>query len=1298
MESLRLPLWALTLRLENDALVASLGDGRRLAVATSQPADALTPTDGSLVAAQVLGIELAERLARSAPRPLSLLYPDGPLDAVDWEHLDLAGTRLAEQFALGRQLLSDSDLATPVVALTDSLTVRLVLDEAAARLSEPALRLRDLAQETHREHLASDQVLVLADVSLERLLKEVSLPARPRLVLLAGMPSADTLSSALDVGAAVIVLADGADVGSEPVLTLLQQLRQGLSLGEAVRWLHRRAAPQRFEARLYGDPDLRFVRPQPPTSRRQVTSLWFDLVGSTSLITTLGDEAYADTLTTVHERCAQILRRHGGQPDNPQGNDGLMAYFGHPVAVENAAVRAVEAGLAIVRAVRDLGLAVRVGIATGWVAVKGGQPVGLSIHFAARLQQAAEPHAVLISDATRRLVEHAFELMPVEQRPPLKGIDDAEVLYLVAGTPGDRHANQREHAPHLTPLLARQQELDRLHQCWQQVRSDHAGAAALAAGTDATGASTATCSLVVVSAEAGMGKSRLVRQFRQQIECDGARVLECRCRTDAMVSPFLTLAEALRRWIGIDAQPDPAVARRRLVAVLPRASRSAESLALLTDMLGIGTEPPVDAASARPRLIALLGDWIETFARDEPCCVLLEDWHWADPSLRELVENLLRRRGRPRLLMVVTERSEAGAAPISTTPITRIELTGLPNEAARQLVEHVAAGAALSARMVAQLAARGDGVPLFIEEAVRMALSLGAGGEAGNSDLQTLEQLPASLHDLLSARLDGLGEAKLIAQVAAVLGRQFTRDLLAALVEASGYALDSEALDAGLAELTGSGLVRREGAGGFSFRHALIRDAAYNSLWLRDRQVLHGRAVALLRARWPEVAEQQPELLAQHMTEAGLHREALAQWEAAAQHAAARSAQLEAISHLRRALGLIATLDPGTGRDRTALRLHLLLAAQLLATEGYGADAVLSAYQDAERLCDGLGDDMARFKVEMGLGAYHFMRADFARALDHGQRAAAIAARSNDLKQRLQAHWSQACVLFHQGRLRATMREMETSLALYQQSMHSQFGLQDPGVMCMAYSSWGLWELGRPDAALARIGEAVSIADAFQHPFSQAVVLSYAVSVELLRGETEAALARAERCIKVCDEHGFPVWLAITRCMRGYLQCELGQFDRGLAEIDAGYAQWLATGARVSQPLCLALQAQALMLSGDLVTAEIRVDEGLTIVERLGERQLEAELTRLRGVLRVRRGEKSDGEAWLRRAYASALRQHRLGFALRSASDLARLWQRQGRRDAALRLLAPLAARWREGLETRDVRTAAVLLESLRAG
>ena len=799
-----------------------------------------------------------------------------------------------------------------------------------------------------------------------------------------------------------------------------------------------------------------------------------------------------------------------------------------------------------------------------------------------------------------------------------------------------------------------------------------------------------------MSAEAGLGKSRLVREFRHELVHRRVKVLECRCRAEANASPFLTLAEALRRWLDIGPEDAPADARRKLAAAVPGHVRVDETFALLAGLLGIAQQPPVPAPSGvRQRLLGMLVDWLRAFARDSVCCLIVEDWHWVDPSMRDFVEHLLARPGGPGLLVVITARSGT-TTPLQlvASPHDHIELGGLRPDAARTLVAQVCSARPLPPRLLTMLAARGDGVPLFLEEAARMALELGIDG--AEAEQRALEAVPASLLDLLTIRLDALGAARLVAQVAAVLGRQFSRALLAALLDAAGHSLSEAALDERLAELVASGLVRPEDEGWFGFRHALIRDAAYASLWMRDRLKLHARVVTLLQQGWPELAARQPELLALHLSEAGLHAQALAQWELAAREAAARSAELEAISHLHRALAVLQRTDAGPQRDRTALRLQLLLAARLIATDGYGADAVLQAYREAQRLCQRIGDDTARFKVEMGLEAYRFMRADFGLALEHGRHAAAIALRSGDARQRLQAHWGLACTLFHQGELRATMREMDTALALYTPAMHPQFGIQDPGLMCMAYSSWGLWELGRPEAALARINQAVALAAEFGHRFGQAVTLAYAVSIELLRGERAAALARADACAKVCEDNGFPVWLAITHCMRGYLLCEQGQFDDGLAEMRKGHAQWLATGAVVSQPLYLALQVEGLILAGQFDMATTKVEEGLAITERYGERQLEAELMRLRGELALQRGDAAAGEVWLRRAYAVALRQRRLGFALRSATALARHWSGSGQRQRAHRLLAPLAARWNEGRATRDVQRATSLLDSLR--
>lgn len=1275
MTILGLPQWTLSARLEADTLDFCLGDGRRLAWRARRPAALLLQAQRPLPAGQLLGPELAERLAGSAPRALNIQV-DEALDAVAWEALGLGAQRLAEHFVVARQLVGDAD-APPVeeTPLADALAVTVVHAAPGAEglASAQHVALDEVAQPPALDAVLAAHVLVLDGVPLAQLLGRVPLPCRERLLVLSRPEPHGWRAAALDQGAALVAFDAAADRLAPALQGLLLQLGSGAGLGEALHWLHRLAGAAPLDARLYGDPTLRFVAAQAPASRRQVTSLSFDIVGSTAVMGRLGDEAYAEMLASLHARCRDIVQRHGGLAGEPRGSDGVMNYFGHPSALEDAAEHAVEAGLQIVQTVAELGVAVRVGIATGPVAIRDGQPVGLPIHLAARLQGATAPGTVLVSEATQALVVHAFALEATAAPLALKGIPRQERAWRVLGPSREARAHRLERLPWLTTLVGRQSELERLGRWW----SAGDGRPAL------------------VCAEAGMGKSRLVREFRQQLTQAGAAVLECHCRADASASPYLALAEALKHWLGIGTDETGTHAMDKLAAALPAGGRDDDRLAWIAALLGVAPQPPqVVPAGRRQRTLALLLDCFAAWGRRQPSCLIVEDWHWVDPSTREFVEQLVQRGGgSPGFRVVVTLRSEAPTAVLNFARGERIDLAGLPADAARELVNQVCAKAPLPDGLVRRLAARGDGVPLFLEEAARMALGLGA--ERLGADPAALEAVPASLQDLLMARLDGLGTAKPVAQVAAVLGRVFSRELLAALMEDGRFGTGGAPLGEQLAVLEASGLVRAEGCGRYAFRHALIRDTAYASLWARDRHALHARVVTLLQQRWPERAARRPELLALHQTEAGQHVEALAQWELAARNAAARSAESEAVSHLRRAVALLPHLPAGAERDRTALRLQLQLAARLIVTEGYGAESVLQAYQEAGRLCERLDDEAARFRVEMGVEAYRFMRADFGPALAHGHRAAAIAAKSGDVKQRLHAHWGLACTLFHQGDLRATMREMEAGLALYTPALHPLFGVQDPGVMCLAYSSWGLWELGRPDAALARIQQAIGIGTEFGHRFSQAVAMAYCTSVHLLRGEPDAALARADACIGVCEDAGFPVWLAITRCMRGRVLCGRGAFDEGLAEMRAGYAQWLATGAMVSRPLYLALQAEGLALAGQPEAALACVDEGLAIVGRFGERQIEAELWRLRGDLLRGRGDDGAAERCLKRAYALALRRHRLGFALRAATSLARLWADGGRRERARRLLVPLVARWREGRGTRDVREAVAVCDGL---
>ena len=1276
MDELTLPPWTLNARLTESGLEFCLSDGRRLACRNRSEPVSRAHSGASLSAERLLGSELTAKLAASGPRVLHLQY-DGDLDYIDWESIALGSVRMAERFTLARQPLSNREAPTADLQLTETLEVTIVHGgRSRVRPRARAVGIVSLESELLLDAVTRAQVVVLDGIALSEFLNELTPPIGARLFVCTRPESMHSIGTLLDVGATALCFGDECDIGGGDVFEdLLSHLTNGVSVGDAIRWLHRRHTSVKLAARLYGEPGMRFTRLPTSASRRQVTSLSFDLVGSTDLLRRLGDEAYAEMLDSLHARCTDVVRRHGGRPDDPQGDDGIMCYFGFPLAFEDAPAQAVESGLNIAQTVAEMSISVRVGIATGEVAIKAGQPVGLSIHLAARLQKAAAPGTVLVAESTRSLVAHVFEFEPPAEQPYLKDIVGAGPCHVATSSRAGEHSHRLDMSPFLTPFVGRFVELERLERSWE---------AACDRGP----------TLAVVRADPGMGKSRLVREFGHRLARDRVRVIECRCRADAAATPFLTLSEALRRWLATESPDRPGDASAQLAAVFHADARRNESIALLSSLLGLATEPPcADPTRQKQRLLGTLLEWFASMARDRPCCLVIEDWHWADPSLRDLVQQLLDRRGTSRLLIVVTTREADSQLALGKAPPEDIYLAGLSSASACELVALACADVSLPPGLVRMLAARGDGVPLFLEEAARMAVEIGA--HRPGADIRALDMVPSSLSDLLMARLDGLGEAKRVAQTAAVLGREFPLTLLSSLFEASGAMFDSAALAECMDTLVNSGLLCTSGSEGYAFKHALVRDAAYASLWSRDRVALHALVVPLLKQHWPELVARQPELLAMHQTEAGLYQDALVQWEVAARHATTRSAELEAISHLQRAIAVLGRTDAGLQRDRTALRLQLLLAARLIATEGYGADAVLHAYGEAEAVCAHVGDEAARFKIEMGLEGYRFMRGDFGAALEHGRRAADIAARSDDVRRRLHAHWGLACTLFHKGELLAAMREMEIALAIYTPDMHRLFGVQDPGIMCMAYSSWGLWELGRPDAALARIDSAIAIARAVEHKFSQAVALAYSVSVEWLRGNVESALARADACIRVCDEAGFPVWLAITRCIRGRLLCELGRIDEGLRDMQAGQRLWLSTGSMVSQPLYLSLRAEGFMLAGRFQEARVCVEEGLAITDRYGERQLQTELKRLRGELALQAGELKEGESWLKGAYAQAMRQHRIGFALRSATAIARIWADRQDVDRARRLLSPLVARWTEGRDTRDVRIAEALCREL---
>lgn len=1300
---------------------------------------------GSAIFAQLLPDAIRAFLVQSPARCLYFQLSESLL-AIPWEIAYDGECFLGEKFRISRQILSDAEISVvpPASSQRDVLKVLIVGADATspqqhayaegllARLvaipglfaqsvhasglgREAALQLMGESDIVHCAGAVRGSVGIDGDIDWWKCGESISLreiaalPNPPRLLVSentdfsrSGTPKSTgqhALAKAACRHGLNILLRDSApgDGGLELMQEIYRELARGSALGEALRQavvLARSKAQAQGaacpQAALYGDcaavPFAHSDHARQHDDLRQVTILSHDLVDSTRLLAGLGAEKYSELLARYHQRCADIVSRHGGISDDPQGDDGIMCYFGVPIAHEDSAARALRAGLEIIDAVGELGVSVRIGIVTAQVVVKAGQPVGVGIHLAARLQSIAEPGTLIVSDSTRQIVKDKFEFRLLDHMPQLKGFERPTAVYRLLGeTPGGG-TDQFDAAPKLTPFVGRERELRLLQEHWKA-------------------ACKGALQTVQLSGEAGIGKSRLLREFRRSVSLPAGQTIETRCTPDHSGSAFHPVIEFLRRLLQIHDSDSAEGKLDRIAAALAPEVEIAAAAPLIAALLSVPFEPryaALEYPAERRRQLTLdaLVNWICREATKAPLCLIVEDIHWVDPSTIEFLKRLIAAAARLPLFVLLTRRSEAMQAPAAPATVKEIELKGLSPESTRAMIRGACGEAGIPDELARMLADKTDGVPLYIEESTRMALDLGTGAmpAAGFT-------VPSTIQDLLMARLDRLASAKQVAQLGAAIGREFSFVLLQAILSHESSSAKIDNLETQLAALVNSGLLIARGEApqaNYFFKHALVRDAAYQSLLERDRKRLH-RAIALVvGAKFPGITQSQPELLAYHCGEAGMDAEAVAYWEQAARLAASRSAHAEAISHLDSGLALIARIAPAPERDRAELKLQLLLAAQLIATEGYGADQVGRIYARAEELCRVAGDQGALMKIQLGLEGYHFMRADFDKAHVIATQAAAMLNGAAEPLRRMQSTWAVANILFHQGELAAAIGRMDGCLAEYERLQQRPRSVQDPGVMCLCYSAWGKWELGYADQALERARRVVALSEKLRHKFSMGEAYGFSTAVHHFRGENAQALESAERAIRICEDNGFAVWLAHAKLMRGRIVAELGDAEAGVAEMSQGYDMWAATGAVVTTPFYLALQAEGLALAG-------RPDEGLAllqrafdIVSRYGERYYEAEIRRLLGELTLQsaalhgRDESAAAERWFVGALAFAQEKQLHGLGLRSAISLGRLRLAQGRSEEALQNLEPAYAWFEEGKGTRDLEQARTLIEALR--
>ncbi len=1027
--------------------------------------------------------------------------------------------------------------------------------------------------------------------------------------------------------------------------------------------------------------------------RRPMTVLFCDLVDSTTLASRLDPEDYSGVVRLYQEYAIAGVERYEGHIAQYLG-DGVLAYFGWPLAHEDDAERAVRAALVLVdslgelnaRLERELGVSVslRTGIHTGPVVIremgkakhKEMLAVGDTINVAARLQSVASPDTVVISALTRRLVRGRFvteDLGP--QR--LKGIAHEVPVWRVLRPSDDRDASG-SHPDWLAPFVGRERERALLLERWERALRGNGQA-------------------FLVRSEAGLGKSRLAQAIRREIAAH--TWIECRCSPYHRSSAFYPVIEFLEHALELD-RSQPAEAQiEQIEAALPGAGPQREEVVpLLAALLSIPlpgryTRPALSPDAQRARTLEALTTLVLALAEDAPVSMLIEDLHWVDPSTLEFIGMLIERLPGTRLLLLLTFRPTF-ESPWESPQLTAVTLHPLEHDQIAEMVAAISADAAIPAEVQEQVAARADGVPLFAEELTRAVLEVDL-EEAGGNEASRSQALgiPSTLAASLMARLDRLGPAKGVAQMASVLGRAFSEDLMASVCIA-----DASEVEQGLASLASAGILLEGGPAGrpgYHFRHALIQDAAYQSLLRSQRRELHGRVAAALEEQFPDRVDDLPQELGRHQEGAALWSQAAASYQRAGERATARSANEEAMEHLRHGLELLAREPHSRERDRQELGLQVALGVPAIAARGQGSAEVETTYTRAWELCETLDDSPQHFQALCGLAAFHRVRGVLPTATVLGERLLAVAGEDGDRTHRLLAHHGLGCALYYAGEWRRALEHLEEGARLYDPERHGLLGFAygtDPGVQCLTFSAWTLWVLGRPDAALERVRRAAGAGRSGSHPLSLCLAVTWSALVHQLRQEPKEALARADETIAICGERGFPLFMGLGMVVRGWARAVSAGGDEALADIQQGMAQIAGTGVGSGASYPLALLAEAQLRAGRADDTVGAVGFALGQAEERGHHFWDPELYRLKGDGLQALGKAGDAEAAYRRAIEVARRQEAASLELRAGVALARLLHERGRADEARALLAPIHARFHEGLGTPDVARAAAFV------
>jgi DNA-binding winged helix-turn-helix (wHTH) protein/class 3 adenylate cyclase len=1047
----------------------------------------------------------------------------------------------------------------------------------------------------------------------------------------------------------------------------------------------------------------------PNAERRQVTIMQCALGGAALSAAHQDPEDLLRLLGTFHEGCVALATQEGGTVAKLLP-DGALVFFGYPRADEHQAERAIRAALAIVNDSRLIATGtshaphVRVGIATGVVVVGGflgasGElaAVGEAATLAAALLAFAGPDPAVSSNemasdsggivkpsspAARRrcLAKHGQVVIDATTRWQVGNLFDCRQLSTVVPAWrvwSENHTLGQFEALRsggLTPLIGRDEEMELLLRRWAMARAGNGR-------------------VVLVSSEPGVGKSRLAVALAERVATDSHVRLRYFCsphQQDSALHPVITQMERAAGFQHTDRAGEKLAKLQTLIA---GAAPPMEDVALIADLHALSSAhftPFIDISPQRKKekTFEALVRQVESLAHQQPLLMLFDDIHWIDPSSLELLDRVIERVATWPVLLLAMFRPEFLPPWAGQPHVTLLTLPRLDRRNTTAMIANVGRNS-LSREIVEDIAERTDGVPLFVEELTKAIVESGA--------QHSVSAVPATLLASLTARLDCLGPAaKDVAQAGAVIGREFSFGLLAAIID-----LPEAQLCDGLDRLTEAGLLFVRGTqpqSNYLFKHALVQDAAYDSLLRPSRRQLHARAAAVLEQHFTDLTERQPELLARHYTEAGLLEPAITFWRRAGAVSLTRSAHREALGHFGRGLEILGALPQGEARDRDELDVVVTAAVPLIAIHGFGSAQVEAHALRAKELANRIPHSSVQFAAHRAVWNSSLLRQPIPTTLNLAQDLMRLARVTGDPGRLAIAHRALGFSLLMAGRLAAAADALTRGMELADTVPDSEFALygEHPSMVCRVNAGRVQGLMGLPEIAASLGSTGVAHARSRTNPHSLAWALSVISHAYAEQNEPAVTIRFATEAIDVAEEHDLPQWLADARIIKGWAMCRLGDIEEGLALQETGERNWRATGAVLNISQYRKLRAESYLLAGKPVAARKHLAVARAHCESHGENYMAAEICRfMASILQIEGAASEVVERQLNEALGIARDQGARLLELRSATSLAKLWGEQGRRVEAHSLLAPIHGWFTQGFDLADLREARRLLDAL---